>query len=63
MGKFLYNGNTGLKQANPIHPISIYYFLLSYWNSSPFSPNAQTNQIYFSQKHNTKNENWKFIKQ
>ena len=33
---------------------SIYYFLLSWRNLSPFSPSVQPNQTYFSQKHKAK---------
>ena len=42
---------------------SIYYFFLSWINSSPRFPSVQLSQTYFSQKHNTKNANWKFTKQ
>ena len=39
------------------------YFILSWRNPSPLSQSVQPNQTYLSQKHKTKNENWKFSKQ
>ena len=58
MGRFLYNGKTWLEKDiffNVKHHLFHIYFLLS-WRKPSLT-------IYFTQKHNTKNANWKFTKQ
>ena len=59
LGWFLYNDNTGLKQANP--NLQFFNILFFSFMKNPLSPSVQPKQTYFSQKHKTENTNWNLV--